>query len=216
MKRKKYAFFWIIPLAIALAGLCSSYVFGQTPEERIGKAEKNYASSVDNFNGEIEIIVDEFGAPVTEKILLLPDKDIKVPVIKGEPPREELTWKDVAQYENQLAKDPDPYVRWYVENVWIDRINKVLALLEEKLKEKYPDRYAEINVAVKDITDALGMQPAIGFLTSETFVKIPNSFGGKVPNVDPALAEFLDEPLEELETLETEIEIPETPASPSS
>lgn len=162
------------------AALCESAV----DKSKLDAIENRFTTTVSDFNGEVYVIViDDKGNSTEEKIYIMPGESLKVP--RGLTPQKgTITWKDVTHYEMMIARENDPYARWFVENLWRDRLNRVLVALENRLKEKYPTNYKNINIRVRDVADAIGIDPALGVLTGEEFVKIPNTWGGRVPNID--------------------------------
>ena len=178
---------YIFALVTALSFVCGDVLGAGLDKDKMDAVEKKFTTTVSNFNGSVEVTVtDKDGKPTKVVVLIEPGEKLKVP--RGIPPKmERLEWKDVAQYEAMLisVNVQDPYSRWYMENLWRDRINKTITALEERVRAEYPQNYEKINVSVKEVADALGIEPPIGFLTGETFTKIPNDFGGRIPNVDP-------------------------------
>lgn len=158
-------------------------------KEKLNNIEKKFTTVVSNFNGRIEVAVKDKDGKITNmQIDIVPGESVEVPV--GIPPKKgRITWRDVAQYESMIAREEDPYAKWFIENLWRDRINKALTILESRLKAEYPKHYHQINIRVKDVADALGIDPPVGFLTGDEFIKIPDEWGGRVPNVDPNILE---------------------------
>ncbi len=171
-------------LILALCFLSASAAFA-IDKNKAAAIEEKYTDNLKNFDPSVSVRIK--GSEV--EVVLQPDKTARVPKSLSDEKRV-MTWKDVAEFESKMMVSiVDPYARWFIENLWRDRINRVLKELEPKIKEKYPDTYRDVSISVKSVADALGMDPAIGFFTGEAFVKIPKEYGGRVPNVDPLLIE---------------------------
>lgn len=155
--------------------------------KRVEERKYQYTSNMPNFDSKVNIDErDKAGTVVgKETIVLALASDMQAPAGIASGGRQ-ITWKDVAQYERALLETHDPVNKWFVENLWRARINRILKLLAEKAKKKYPKDYKKIDVSVRDIAIALGIPvmkdgPPIGPLTNQPFLKD----GSAIQNVDP-------------------------------
>jgi len=163
--------------------------------KNITERKYRYTSDIPDFNGKLTVPERDTSAKVIgmETIVLALAKDMKAPqgIAKGS--GEEVTWKDVANYEKALLETHDPVNKWFVENLWRARINRVLAEVERKAKEKYPKDYKKIDVSVRDAAISLGIPvmkdgPPIGPLTNQPFIR-DGLFGTRLRRVQP---EYID------------------------
>ena len=185
----KNRFCWIILLFVIVAAVslvsCTYSEAAPVDQNRLNNLNAKYSDKATNFDGTLEVKVNGR----MEKIILLPAGWLKVPA--GLEKKGTTTWKDIADYEmTTYMGRQDPYANWFMENLWIDRTNAVLAALEDKLKKEYPNKYTSMSIPVLEVTKALGIDPAVGPLTGEELVKIPVKFGGRVPH--PDIGKFTD------------------------
>lgn len=131
----------------------------KTIAANVDKVKSGYTTVISDFNGNVSVTA----ADTNMEVLLSPGEGVEVP--KGMPiKRGVISWKDIAKYESAMVINPrDAYTKWFIENLWRDRINKVLAILETKLtKEQIGEINAQSDKAGKDllveaISDELGI-----------------------------------------------------------
>ena len=170
---------------------------GMTRQEKINAMEKTaerkyrYTTKIPNFNGNMDVSErDKSGSVIgQETIVLALAKDSKAPQGVAKPGGQQVTWKDVSRYEQSLLQTHNPVNKWFVENLWRARINKVLAEAEKRAREKYPKDYRKINISVRDAAIALGIPvpkngPPIGPLTNQPFLKEGLLFGSRMQKID--------------------------------
>ena len=160
--------------------------------ERAAEKKYKYTTNIPNFNGKMDISErDKSGSVIGKgRIVLALAKGVKAPQGAAKSGSQQVTWKDVARYEKALLQTHDPVNKWFVENLWRARINKVLVEVEKNAREKYPKDYKKIRISIRDVAIALGIPvpkngPPIGPLTNQPFLK-QGLFGGTTMHrVDP-------------------------------
>jgi hypothetical protein len=102
---------------------------------KINETSQQYTASADNFDCTVTIKVGD----KTETLTLKVDDSLKVP--KNMPPVEGMcTWKNITEYENNVMMKQDPNdqrVKWFIENMQTDRMNRILKELTESLKSDW-------------------------------------------------------------------------------
>lgn len=159
--------------------------------EKAAEQKYKYTANIPNFNGKMDIKErDKSGSVIGEEpIVLALAEGVKAPQGAAKPGGQQINWQDVSRYEEALLQTHDPVNKWFVENLWRARINKVLAAVEKKAKEKYPNDYQKINVSVRDVAIALGIPvpkngPPIGPLTNQPILKEGLLFGAKTQKIE--------------------------------
>jgi hypothetical protein len=151
--------------------------------DKLKETANKYTTTVDSFNG----VVTVNAGGNTETIVLTPGESLKVP--KDTPPEKGIvTWKSVTQYENDMmiGRDwNDRRVRWFVENIQTDRVNRILTGLKDRFKKEWENnnpgrkasdrlsfympgdndtqRYASIGDIIDEIVDNFGMMKETPF-----------------------------------------------------
>lgn len=99
----------------------------------VSAAMAESTSEVATFNGEISISMLKDGKTIQETLLLKPgealvNKEIMQKISSG---KSSITWADVAKFEADLLSK-DLFSKLVIDNLWAQRINRVLGMLEAK------------------------------------------------------------------------------------
>ena len=174
----KYFFVSVMAALVSIKGICLA-IAADDLEAKIEDARKqsmdkyNYVTTVSGFNGEVEVAQRDVSGRVEEKhkVILKPGKKIEIP--ENTPMKEgKISWKDVAQFETVLARDRDPIARWFVENTWRDRINRVYDILDKKLYEKHREAVKKLNDKYEGLSKDRAYSEALQELRKKYLVNI--------------------------------------------
>lgn len=98
-----------------------------------GVAMAESTTEVATFNGEVSITVMKDGKPTQEILYMKPGELLinKEIMQKISTEKKSITWADIAKFEADLVSR-DLFSKLVIDNLWAQRINRVLGMIEPK------------------------------------------------------------------------------------
>jgi hypothetical protein len=142
-------------------------------------------TKITTFNGEVSVHVVKDGKTTEEKVLLkggeavISQKTVdKVGLVK-----KAVSWKDIGEYEQGLVAR-EPFAKFYVDNLWAARINRVVVLVRQRTGK---------NPSMDSVLEALGL-PKHRPSGKGIYRLVPDdkSMSAAVPYVDENMNEYME------------------------
>jgi hypothetical protein len=142
-------------------------------------------TKITTFNGEVSVHVVKDGKTTEEKVLLkggeavISQKTVdKVGLVK-----KAVSWKDIGESEQGLVAR-EPFAKFYVDNLWAARINRVVVLVRQRTGK---------NPSMDSVLEALGL-PKHRPSGKGIYRLVPDdkSMSAAVPYVDENMNEYME------------------------